>query len=347
MIESVKIQNFRCFSELEVDGLKPINIIVGENASGKSAFLEAICISSGALPNTVYQFREARQLALALEMRPDSSSYWGLWEDLFHGYNLTKPINIEIAGAGSSRKIAISRSSDSSQTMPIRAYVLNAYPLISFEWTREGADSVRVVPRIKDNELVYEGHSDNYFPTRFFGPHISDPPQESTNRFSELSKDGKLQPVIDALRGEFPFVRTLSLEIDSGVTTVFAEIEGQSRRLPVGLISDGVHKLLSILLTIATKPKGTILIDQIEDGFYFKKMASTWKVIHKFAKANGTQIFATTHSQECLSALLPVLEANEEDFALLRASRSDDSIRFSVSNGRRFASALSQEFELR
>lgn len=124
-------------------------------------------------------------------------------------------------------------------------------------------------------------------------------------------------------------------------------MQGQNHKLPVGLISDGVNKLLSLLIAIGSNPNGIVLIDQIEDGFYFKKMASTWKVIHKFARENRTQIFGTTHSQECLAALLPVLEANEEDFALLRASRSDDSIRFSVNNGRRFASALSQEFELR
>jgi AAA15 family ATPase/GTPase len=89
------------------------------------------------------------------------------------------------------------------------------------------------------------------------------------------------------------------------------------------------------------------LIDQIEDGFYFKKMPSIWKIIHRFAKEKRTQIFATTHSHECMNALLPVLEANEDDFALLRASRSGDAAKVSVINGRQFSSALSQEFELR
>jgi len=100
-------------------------------------------------------------------------------------------------------------------------------------------------------------------------------------------------------------------------------------------------------LSIASASKGTLLIDQIEDGFYFKKMASIWKVVHKFAKANGTQIFATTHSQECLDALLPVLEANEEDFALVRASRLNNVPTLRVIDGKGFSSALSQEFELR
>lgn len=349
MIESVKIQNFRCFSELEVHGLRAINIIVGENASGKSAFLESVYLSSGAFPQAVFQFRVARQLGYPLELRPDSASYWGLWEDLFHGYDLSKPISIEAVGPGASRTLRISRSLESSQTISIGAQQipLQAFAPVIFDWTRGDSEPVHVTPRIKDKALILEGGPHEYFPISFSGPHIPDTPQDNAIRFSELSKDGKIQPVIDALREEFPFLRTLSIEINSGAPTVFAEVQGQSHKLPVGLISDGVNKLLSLLITIRSNPNGIVLIDQIEDGFYFKKMLSTWKVIHKFAKENGTQIFATTHSQECLTALLPVLEANEQDFALLRASRSDDSIRFSVSNGRRFASALSEEFELR
>jgi hypothetical protein len=349
MIESVRIQNFRCFAELEVHGLSLVNVIVGENASGKSAFLESVYLSCGAFPQAVFQFRAARQLSYPLELRPDSTSYWGLWEDLFHGYDLAKPISIEAVDPGGSRTLKISRSLDSSQTISMGAQLipLQAFAPVMFDWTRGDSEPVRVTPRIKDKALIIEGGPREYFPISFSGPHIPDTPQDNAIRFSELSKDGKIQPVIDALRAEFPFLRTLSIEISSGVPTVFAEVQGQNHKLPVGLISDGVNKLLSLLIAIGSNPNGIVLIDQIEDGFYFKKMVSTWKVIHKFARENRTQIFATTHSQECLAALLPELEANEEDFALLRASRSDDSIRFSVNNGKRFAAALSQEFELR
>jgi hypothetical protein len=350
MIESVKIRNFRCFSELAVDGLKPINIIVGENASGKTAFLESIFLSSGAAPQLALQLRAYRQLGTQVGLQLDASSYRGLWEDLFHQYDLSKIICVAIEGPkGATRKLWISNNRDANQTVDlgIQPIPLSPFPLIAFDWKREGAEPVKVTPLIQGNGLVFKGVSFDSFPTLLFGPHIPDPPQDDANRFSTLSKDGRIKPVIDALRDEFPFLNTLSLEINSGVPAVFADIQGGARKFPVGLISDGINKLLSLLLGIAMMPNGTVLIDQIEDGFYFKRIPTIWKIIHKFAKANGTQIFATTHSQECLNALLPVLEANEEDFALLRASRSDNSIRFSVSNGRRFASALSQEFELR
>ena len=184
-------------------------------------------------------------------------------------------------------------------------------------------------------------------PCEYLGPHTLNVPQWLASRFSDLSREGETPPVVEALRSEFPFLRDLSLELDAGRASVFASIEGSKRKFPAALVSDGFNKLLSILLSIASASEGTLLIDQIEDGFYYKKLPSIWRIIHKFAKENGTQIFATTHSQECLDALLPTLEANEDDFALIRASRTNGSIRFSVNDGRRFASALSQEFELR
>ena len=42
MLESVTIKNFRCFKEAEAEKLGLINVIVGDMASGKSAFLEAL-----------------------------------------------------------------------------------------------------------------------------------------------------------------------------------------------------------------------------------------------------------------------------------------------------------------
>lgn len=41
-IKKVKIQNFKCFKNFDLDLNKNINIIVGNNESGKSTLLEAI-----------------------------------------------------------------------------------------------------------------------------------------------------------------------------------------------------------------------------------------------------------------------------------------------------------------
>jgi len=327
MIESVKIENFRCFSELEVHGLKPINIIVGENASGKSAFLEALYLAMAGLPLNLFQLREWRQMAIPDKMKSEQMEQ--SWDDLFHHFNSTRPISISI---------------QSSHTLQIRREPTG----IKFHWTLEGQESDHIsLLEYCDSQdsigaLLHASH-----PTEYLGPHTLNLPAWLASRFSDLSKEGETAPVLDALRSEYPFLRDLSLELDAGRASVFASIEGSKRKFPAALVSDGFNKLLSILLSIASASEGTLLIDQIEDGFYYKKLPSIWQLIHRFAVEKGTQIFATTHSQECLNALLPVLEANEDDFALLRASRLNNVPRIAVIDGKGFSSALSQEFELR
>ncbi len=42
MLTKLQIENFRCFRQLTVDPLKRINLICGQNNSGKTALLEAL-----------------------------------------------------------------------------------------------------------------------------------------------------------------------------------------------------------------------------------------------------------------------------------------------------------------
>ena len=50
MVDSVNIRNFRSFSDVKIDGCRRINIIVGENGSGKTALLEALFLAAGVSP---------------------------------------------------------------------------------------------------------------------------------------------------------------------------------------------------------------------------------------------------------------------------------------------------------
>ncbi|MDR1610264.1 MAG: AAA family ATPase [Candidatus Symbiothrix sp.] len=46
-LESLKIQNFRGFDDLEMNGFSKINVLLGENNSGKTSVLESIFLLSG------------------------------------------------------------------------------------------------------------------------------------------------------------------------------------------------------------------------------------------------------------------------------------------------------------
>lgn len=52
-LESIKLQNFRCFSELDIRFSKRLTVIVGNNGAGKSTILEAATIAAGTLTSAM------------------------------------------------------------------------------------------------------------------------------------------------------------------------------------------------------------------------------------------------------------------------------------------------------
>ena len=47
MYSTISIKNFRGINSLEATGLRPINLILGRNNSGKTAFLESLFLLGG------------------------------------------------------------------------------------------------------------------------------------------------------------------------------------------------------------------------------------------------------------------------------------------------------------
>jgi len=137
------------------------------------------------------------------------------------------------------------------------------------------------------------------------------------------------------------------VEVNAGIPMVYASVGSVREKIPLPLVSDGVNKFLSLLLAIETFSTGVVLIDEIENGFYYDRFETIWSTLLQFCKERNTQIFASTHSMECLTSFLPTIRNNEKDFSLLRMEREDGECSARVFNGRDFFSAIDQEFEVR
>ncbi|HLA44590.1 MAG TPA: AAA family ATPase, partial [Aggregatilineales bacterium] len=53
MYTSFRVQNFRCFADLQMNDLARINLIAGKNNTGKTSLLEAILLHSGHISENV------------------------------------------------------------------------------------------------------------------------------------------------------------------------------------------------------------------------------------------------------------------------------------------------------
>ena len=350
MIDQIHIQNFRGFSSLLVSDLRRVNLIVGPNSSGKTAFLESLFLSAGALavPSVIFQLRALRHLGNSIEIAADAASYQSLWDDLFHWFDREKTISIDVVGS-ESRSLRAAYEEAASQLLPLGKQLINnpVLPQIVFEWRRGDSAPIVVKPTITGTGLTIQGASSEHFPVVLFSPHSPEVPEEHAKRFSDLSKIGESGPIVKGLRSEFPFLEGLSLEHLSGAWAVFAKLTGHERKLPVALLSDGINKLMGILLGIASNKRGLVLVDQIEDGFYFERMPSIWRLIYRFALDNDVQVFATCHSLEFLKAMHEIMRGNEEDFALLHAYRENGACNLRTTKGKFFEATLEQGFEVR
>jgi AAA15 family ATPase/GTPase len=356
VVESLDIQNFRCFRRLRLDGLKRINVIVGENASGKTSLLESLFLTAGTTSQVAIKLRIFRGFGVGIEVTDNRVSYESLWKDLFFDLDQRKQISIALQGSdNNTRSLKISYKPDAhavgvlDQLSPSGAAVdaMSISPIV-FEWKRKADRKwFAAQPHLTSDKGIDFGGSYESFPAIIFSPGFREAPPENAKRFSEIRRQKKEGRILDALRQEFPFIEDLSIEFNVGTPTIYASINSVKERLPLPLVSDGVHRLLSLLIAIETFANGIVLIDEIENGFYYKRFPSIWSLLLRFCKECNTQIFASTHSMECLQAILPTLESDENDFSLLRLERKEGESRARIFSGRDLRSAIEQEVEIR
>jgi hypothetical protein len=242
----------------------------------------------------------------------------------------------------------ITYSDPGEQTLPFdkEAFASLGLPQIVFTWKRGSGPQIVVKPKFTPQGLTLEGSASDFFPVIWYTS-AGDTPEEAAKRFSDLSRDNLAFPAIEALKTEFDFIQDVSIEYFSGVPMLFASVKGIAKKMPLGLVSEGVNRLFSILTGIATYKDGVVLIDQFEDGFYHDRLSSVWKSVHRLASENNTQLFVTTHSEECLKSMLPAVQGNEKDFCLLRAARENGTVAIHRVEGLFLEAALTQGIDMR
>ncbi len=363
MIENVTLHNFRCFQKMDVAGLKKINLLVGKNSSGKSAFLESLFLSSSSTAsNATFQLRAIRRMGNQLVIPSiDSHSYRALWEDLFYDFNQEKRVYIKVEGNpnADSRTLAIeyvdslaTQELPFSKQIPLSSGSLlqnNAMPQIEFKWKRQGYPEVISRPKLTQTGLQAESTTISFFPAIWFTPSGGELPEENARRFSEVEKKGGMDKIKAAIPKEFPYIKDISILYHAGVPMLFADFNrgGKCIKMPVALLSDGINRLLGICLGLAYFAGGLVLIDEVENGFHHTLLPSIWASIYALACDFKVQLFISTHSGECLNAMLPIVKGHEDDFCLLRATRTDGGCNIRALSGDYLESALEQDFEVR
>jgi AAA15 family ATPase/GTPase len=345
VIRSLEVNNFRCFKSASFPDLRRLNIVTGKNGSGKTALLESLFVVGGGsaeiyIRTNIFRGRDF------IGFTPDS--VMPIFEDFFYNFDPTDGMRIVFKDSnGDEREVRIVVGSKETINLPFdrKASEATASRDLRFIWKSPKGQTDSVVEVTKDGLRINQ--PTDVFPMVFLNQMTVGSPKDNADRWSVISAKNQEHPVEEAVRKLFPAVLGLSVLSSAGTPAVHVLVKGLDRKIPAGLLSAGVNKFISILVAISFAANGAVLIDEIENGLYYKTHRGMWEAIAEFAVANKTQIFATTHSKEFLEAIAPIVESDEKNHSFLRLEKENGQVKIESFAGKEYAGAVKSGFEVR
>ncbi len=89
-----------------------------------------------------------------------------------------------------------------------------------------------------------------------------------------------------------------------------ASFTDDKRRVPLGSCGDGMRRLLALSAALIRAKGGFLIVDEIDTGFHYSIMTDVWKLVVSTADRLNIQVFATTHSLDCIRGLAEVCRGN-------------------------------------
>ena len=350
MYKSLKVTNFRCITELEVDDLARVNLVVGKNNCGKTTFLEAVFLLIGAtnpqLPLSINTFR-------GLQMFSSTT-----WNSFFHNLDPAVPISIEEWTASNEcqqrltimpvRKdtystppgdIGANGSSLTDDTAPVLE--LNG---LEFHFGEQPDLDNTVVSTVfeKEGKIVTSGSKKREVRGIFVSPATE---SDWGARFDGVQHEKRTGDLISVVQEIEPNLSDLRL---NAVGLLVGDI-GLPRLMPVALLGGGTKRVLSIAMAMLYAKGGCVLIDEIETGLHYSAQEALWRAIITWADQLDVQVFVTTHSYECIKAFRAAASGNlfADQSKLFRIERQQDDFKVIAYDQDELERAIERIWEVR
>lgn len=98
-------------------------------------------------------------------------------------------------------------------------------------------------------------------------------------------------------------------------------LEGSNLRVPLRSMGDGLHRILDVVLRLVAIQDGFLLVDEFENGLHYSIHDKLWELVLKIATERSVQVFATTHSDDCVDAFSRVSLESSESGVLYRIAK--------------------------
>lgn len=348
LLPSLRIENYRVFDRFEIERLGRVNLFVGRNNSGKSSLLEAVRIfASGGAPSVLWDILLERE-EITEDRSPEQLSI--AFDQLFRGREgswderppisigpIDNPLLMETTWLGSSASQHLGSSLGIAVPQGISLPVMRVtfldesktYPLDEMDlWRR----------RMRSDLISFQ----QYVPASGLRA------ETVAKLWDAVALTAAEDEVTESLRFVSPDIERMSI-VGSPRITVMAKITGFPKPVPLRSLGDGVNRVLGIALALVNASNGGVVaIDEIENGLHHSVQRQLWELIFSTAHRLNVQVFATTHSWDCIEAFQRAASADpHEEASLVRLENRKGRVQSTIVREHELSILAREQIEVR
>jgi len=309
-IKNININQYKCFKNFKSNGFKRINLISGKNNIGKTAFMEACYLLSNSFnifkSNPNYKINtgspldrnwfhfEIIKLLISIKQNRDNTNF--LLEWLLEEFELVTfdSFNIEI-----NKKFRLALDNNTLMPEHFGTQAWGSWDSSNLAKFRENTNY---------NKLYKKNHK----------------PQLDNYTFSSICNIDNIKDMIDELKLNEKYnslnkylIEIFNIEqIDIIKNKIMLKQNNKFKDLSE--FGDGIKHFINILVILFSHKDTTVYLDEIENGIHFANLDSLWRIVLSISKEQNVQVFATTHSKECIESYYRVSEQlNEEEITFI------------------------------
>jgi AAA15 family ATPase/GTPase len=133
----------------------------------------------------------------------------------------------------------------------------------------------------------------------------------NTHLWKNIDLTEKEEQVAEILRIIEPNIVRISVNEADGTAKV--RLKNSPKPLPLKNFGEGMNRLLTVALGLVSAENDMLLIDEIDLGLHHSVQGLLWEIVFQKSKDLNVQVFATTHSSDCVQAFSDI--ANKPEYA--------------------------------
>lgn len=317
MFHSLDIERFRGFSKLSLNDLGRVNLVVGKNNTGKTSLLEALTLVAN--PGMI---RDLPGLFRASAGSVDENFY--RWLPKRGAQDAAAELSAETPQEAT-RRVIITTSKGQKSFM---------VDDLELESVGSGCSvySTKGIQRLRVHAVPVQHQS----------------PDSMIDAFAEAVRAPEDERQMELLLGAVdPRIRTVRLDAMAQRPFIVVDV-GLRERIPLSQAGQGVYRLVAIFSELLGHKPEICFIDEIENGIHYSALPTVWSGIAEVSARLGIQVFATTHSRECLAAADETFAARDSyDFRVIQLYRVGDETTGRTLDRKHIEAAIAGDIELR